>query len=48
MPDDFDAVAVMALGYLGDPARLPAGVEEKSAAQRERKAVADFLHQGRW
>lgn len=48
LPDDFDAVAVMALGYLGDPARLPAGVEEKSAALRERKAVADFLHQGRW
>lgn len=48
LPDDHDAVAVMAIGYLGDPATLPAGVEEKSPAQRERKAVAEFIHEGRW
>ena len=42
------SVAVMALGYLGDPATLPAGVEEKSAAQRERKAVSEIAHQGQW
>lgn len=48
LPDDHEAVAVMALGYLGDPARLPPGVEEKSPAQRERRTVMEFVHEGRW
>lgn len=48
LPEDHEAVAVMALGYLGDPARLPTGVEEKSPAQRERKPLTDFVHHGQW
>lgn len=48
LPADHEAVAVMAVGYLGDPATLPAGVEEKSAAQRERKAASEFIHPGQW
>ncbi len=48
LPDDHEAVAVMAIGYLGDPASLPAGVEEKSPAQRERKALAEFAYVGQW
>ena len=48
VPQDHDAVAVMALGYLGDPALLPAGVEEKAPQQRERKALAEFVSVGQW
>lgn len=48
LPDDHEAVAVMAIGYLGDPASLPAGVEEKSPAQRERKALSEFVFAGKW
>lgn len=48
LPADCDAVAVMAVGYLGDPATLPAGVEEKSPAQRERRALPEFVHDGAW
>ena len=48
LPVGHEAVAVMAIGYLGDAALLPAGVEEKSPAQRERKPHADLLYTGRW
>ncbi len=48
LPDDHEAVAVMAIGYLGDPASLPAGVEEKSPATRERKARSTFVFGGQW
>lgn len=48
LPSDYEAVAVMAIGYLGDAALLPAGVEEKSPTLRERKSQEDLLHMGRW
>ena len=48
LPADCDAVAVMALGYLGDPATLPSGVEEKSRDARERKPLPTFVHDGAW
>ena len=48
MPQDHEAVAVMAVGYLGDPALLPAGVEEKAPDQRERKTLAEFVSLGQW
>jgi nitroreductase len=48
LPADHEAVAVMAIGYLGDAALLPAGVEEKSPLQRDRKSQEDMLHMGRW
>jgi len=48
VPEDHEAVAVMAIGYLGDPAQLPAGMEEKSPAQRERKALSDVVYAGQW
>ena len=48
MPEDYDAVAVMALGYLGDPGLLPSGVEEKSPDKRERRPLAEFVYAGAW
>lgn len=48
LPAEYDAVAAMAVGYLGDPALLPVGVEEKAADKRERKAMAEFVFAGEW
>lgn len=48
LPDSHEAVAVMAVGYLGEAASLPAGVEEKSPDQRERKPHAELLYTGHW
>ncbi len=48
LPDDHEAVAVMAIGYLGDATLLPAGVEEKSPTLRERKSREALLHIGGW
>ncbi|MEQ8661729.1 MAG: nitroreductase family protein [Gammaproteobacteria bacterium] len=48
LPPAHAAVAVCALGYLGDPARLPAGVSEKDAHARTRRPLAEFTFEARW
>ncbi len=41
-------MAVVAVGYLGDPRRLPAGTEEKNPATRERLPLAGFACRDAW
>ena len=48
LPDAFDAVAVMALGYHGEPSMLPAGVAEKLPEQRERLPLSAIVFAGGW
>jgi hypothetical protein len=48
LPAGFDAVAVMALGYHGDPSRLPSGVCEKAPAARERRPQTAFVFAEQW
>lgn len=48
IPAGFDPAVVIALGYRGDPSRLPAGVAEKDPALRERRDVTTFAFAGRW
>ncbi|MGE0482723.1 MAG: nitroreductase family protein [Gammaproteobacteria bacterium] len=48
LPTGHAAVVVAALGYLGDPARLPPGTVEKDPSTRERKALADFVFAADW
>lgn len=48
IPAGHEPMAVAAVGYLGDAARLPPGVEEKDPATRERKAVAEFAFLDGW
>lgn len=43
IPDDWEPVAALALGYLGDLARLPDLLREKERAPRSRKPVAEFV-----
>ena len=43
VPSDYDAGAVWALGYLGDPDNLPDNFKEPEKAPRTRKPLKDFL-----
>jgi nitroreductase len=49
VPDDYDPVVIIAIGYAGDPDAL---VSEKHRAQerepRRRRAIAEFVFEGTW
>lgn len=48
IPDGYEPVAAMALGYLGDPEALPDKLAEKEKNPRDRKRVRDFVFSGNW
>ncbi|MEH0156152.1 nitroreductase family protein [Limibacter armeniacum] len=48
IPDEFEPVAMIAVGYIGDPNSLPDGLREKETAPRSRKSLEDFTFQGKW
>lgn len=48
IPADWEPVAMMAIGYLGDPQTLPESLREKELAPRTRKPLADFVFAGKW
>ena len=48
VPDDFDVVAGLALGYAGDPAVLPDDLQEKERAPRSRKALSELVFAEAW
>jgi nitroreductase len=43
IPEAFEIGAVWALGYLGDPTTLPAGLQESETAPRTRNPLSDFV-----
>jgi len=43
IPDDFDTVAVTAVGYLGDPESLPEGMRKGELSPRQRKELKEFV-----
>jgi nitroreductase len=43
VPTDFDAGACWALGYLGDPERVPENFKAAELAPRTRKALSEFV-----
>ncbi|BDI28864.1 hypothetical protein CCAX7_009150 [Capsulimonas corticalis] len=48
VPEGYDPVAVIVLGYPGDPANLPELVREKESAPRVRKPLSDIVFRGRF
>jgi nitroreductase len=48
IPDGWQAVAAIAIGYPGDPDSLPNKLRERELAPRVRKKLADFVMTGDW
>ena len=48
IPDGYEPVTVMAVGYPGDPAALPEALRERELAARTRKPFSELVFAGRW
>ncbi len=48
IPEGYEPVAMIALGYPGDPEKLDQKSKEREASERKRKRVGEFVFQGRW
>jgi nitroreductase len=48
LPESWDVVTGIALGYPGDPAILPEALRQRELAPRSRKPLSSFVFTGRW
>jgi nitroreductase len=48
IPDEYEAVTAVALGYPGEPDTLPEDLRKRELAGRERKRLGKFVFQGTW
>jgi nitroreductase len=48
IPPDWEPVAAMAIGYLGDPESLPQRLRDRELAPRTRKPLSEFVITGGW
>lgn len=48
IPEGYEAVAGLAIGYPGDPNHLPDHLKERELAPRERKPLDSFVFTGKW
>ena len=48
IPEHFEPVAVLAIGYPGDPEELPDTLRAKEAAARRRLPLEEIVFEGRW
>jgi nitroreductase len=48
LPEGFEAVTAVALGYPGDPATLPDNLRQREMAGRSRKPLSSFVFEGAW
>jgi nitroreductase len=48
IPEDFEPVAGIVLGYAGDPATLSEELQQRELAPRLRKSLDTFVFQGAW
>lgn len=48
IPDGYEAWTAMAIGYAGDPAKLPQRLQNRDLAPRKRKKLSEFVFAGEW
>jgi len=48
IPQGYEPVTMVAIGYLGDPDTLPEHLRARELAPRTRKAREEFVFQGKW
>jgi nitroreductase len=48
IPSGYEPVAMIAVGYPGDPALLPDTRRRRESASRERHAISAFVYCGEW
>src|SRR5271163_2462827 len=48
IPEDWEPIAAIALGYPGDPKSLSQPLQDREVATRTRKALTEFVMSGRW
>lgn len=48
VPEQYEPVAAIVLGYPGDPQSLPERLRQREMAPRERRPITDFVFTGRW
>jgi len=48
IPEAYEPVAAIALGYAGDPQTLPDDLRERELAPRARKPLGEFVFDGEW
>jgi nitroreductase len=48
IPESHEAVAAIAIGYLGDPNSLPADLHERELKEQTRKPLNQFVFSGKW
>jgi nitroreductase len=48
IPEDWEPIAAIAIGYPGDPNSLPQKLHDREIAPRTRKPLSEFVMLGRW
>ncbi|WP_099070137.1 hypothetical protein [Nostoc linckia] len=48
IPDDYEPVTALAVGYPGDPQSLGDGLRDRELAPRTRKPLQEFVFGGQW
>ncbi|MCH7519760.1 MAG: nitroreductase family protein [Candidatus Dadabacteria bacterium] len=48
IPEHSEAWTAIAIGYKGDPAKLPDALKERDLAPRQRKPLSQFVFTGKW
>jgi nitroreductase len=48
IPEGWEAIAAIAIGYPGDPESLPQPLKDRELAPRTRKPIAEFVMSGEW
>jgi len=48
IPEGYEAVTALAIGYVGDPQRLPEKLSARDLSSRTRKPLREFVFSGRW